>query len=563
MSANSLETRHISRLRELLSNSLSLTQLTGWLEKKTRLDGKFFSFVDHEFQKPILEDDALTSIVVKCAQVGISEAMYRWALAACTTQDDFTIIYTFPTTTDAEKFCRTRIDPCINDSPDLAYAVNATLNNAEIKQFGRNSFLYFRGTMSETAALSVPANVVIHDEVDKSNLTQMSVYVSRLQHKPHKLRKMFSTPTVSKYGISKEAETARRMRHVKRCGCCNHTWLPDYFNDIVIPGFDKDKKEITKSNLHTIKWQEARLLCPKCGREPGSTPDLLSWVCENPSQAYPANAWFVTPFSAPNVISAPYLVKVSTEFAKYSEFINQSLGMTAEDSTESITEADVEGCLVPGDFRSSEVHFMGCDMGMLCHITIGRPTSMGEVLVVHREIVHYTQFEERRRELCKEYRVVLSVHDAQPYIDMVDRICNYDPNAYASVFTTGSPGVMYIVKDQEEDTSEGKLRMRRINVTRTAALDNLMNELKAKTFIVQRNEALDDAWKAQLRSLKRVSKFDRQQEIVYVWEKTDGNDHFHFSLLYLNLAIKMRGMVIAGVSASSVPLLTSFRVKQR
>ncbi|WP_236634485.1 hypothetical protein, partial [Campylobacter armoricus] len=68
----------------------------------------------------------------------------------------------------------------------------------------------------------------------------------------------------------------------------------------------------------------------------------LSWVCENPNDAYPANAWYLTPFSAanaipspteilqrgPNVALASYLVKNSTAYDKYSEFVNQGLGLT-------------------------------------------------------------------------------------------------------------------------------------------------------------------------------------------------------------------------------------------
>ena len=228
---------HLERLRSGVSDQYSLAQLAAWIEKNTVLDGRKFSFDGHEFQRTIINDAAQTSIVIKCAQVGLSEVMARWTLAAAATQDNFTAIYTFPTTNDAEKFCKTRIDPCITNSPSLARLINPALNNSEIKQFGRNSFIYFKGTLSETAALSVPADVVIHDEVDKSNLTQMSIYVSRLQHKQTKIRKMFSTPTVIKYGISKESETARRYRHVLTCSHCNFKFLPDYFDHVIIPGF--------------------------------------------------------------------------------------------------------------------------------------------------------------------------------------------------------------------------------------------------------------------------------------------------------------------------------------
>lgn len=554
---------HLQRVEEALADTYALQNLDVWIERKTKLDGRPFSFKGHEFQRTIIQDAVNTSIVVKCAQVGLSEILARWTLAACTTQSDFTVIYTFPTTNDAEKFCKTRIDPCINDSAELSRAINPNLNNSEIKQFNRNSFIYFRGTLSETAALSVPANAVIHDEVDKSNLTQMSVYVSRLQHKPHKIRKLFSTPTVNKYGISKEAETARRYRQMLQCNHCNFQFLPDYFNNVIIPGWDRDKKEITKSNLKDIRWQEARLLCPHCGKMPEVRPEHQEWVCENPMDAYPANAWFITPFSAPTIIGIPYLVKNSTEYDKFSEFMNQALGLTSEDSDDSITEEDLAKALVRADLKSSETHYLGADMGLLCRISIGRITADGIILVVHREIVPYHQFEERLGVLRGLYRVAVCLFDAQPYVDMVRRLTERDPNAYAGVFTTGTPSVLYSVKEQEEDAKEGKMNMRRINITRTMAFDSLMAEIKAEKVVVQAQDALDDAWKNEMRSLKRIAKFDRTNELVYSWEKTDGQDHSHFSLLYLYLAIKMRGLASGTFNRAQVPLIRSFPVKQR
>ena len=577
MSENSYELEHLARLKEALANVYGLANLDKWIEEKTILDSRRFSFKNHEFQRTVINDAAQVSIIVKCAQIGLSEIISRWGLGAVCTQEDFTVIYTFPTTNDSEKFCKTRIDPTIQASEVLREAINPELNNSEIKQFGRNSFLYFRGTLSETAALSVPANAIIHDEVDKSNLEQMSVYVSRLQHKPHKLRKLFSTPTVNRYGISKEAETARRHRQLLTCNRCNHAFAPDYFEHVHIPGFNKDKKEITKATLKDIRWKEATVLCPKCGKPPDLHESNLSWVCENSMEAYSANAWFLTPFSAALAIPSPievkkygaagalaaYLVENSTMYDKYSEFQNQALGLTAEDENDSITTADLDRCMVQSDLVDSGVHQLGADMGMLCHITVGREAPNGELLVVHRESVPYTRFEQRRAELCAKYRVTISVHDAQPYVDMINRITERDPNAWASVFTTGTPSVLFSIKEQEEDKMEGKLNMRRLNVTRTMAFDNLMADIKQGRVIVAKNAALDETWKNQLQSLKRVAKFDKSKDVFYVWEKTDGQDHYHFSLLYLRLATLLKGLVAGQTAPGAVPLLKSFLLRQR
>ena len=84
-------TDHFSRVRDAINNVYGIHNLATWIEKYTYLDGKRFSFKSHEFQKDILADTARTSIVIKCAQVGLSEILYRYAIAACCTQDDLTL----------------------------------------------------------------------------------------------------------------------------------------------------------------------------------------------------------------------------------------------------------------------------------------------------------------------------------------------------------------------------------------------------------------------------------------------------------------------------------------
>lgn len=550
---------HIQRMRDAINDVYGVHNLAPWIEKKTYLDGKRFSFESHEFQKQILEDTSPTSIIVKCAQIGLSELAYRYAIAACCTQDDFTVIYTFPASSDAEKNCKTRIDPLIEGSPEVKRLVNVNLNNSEVKQFGRNSFLFFKGTFSSTQALSTPANAVIHDEWDKSDTTQGSVYVSRLQHKPHKIRKIFSTPTIEKFGVSKEAETARRLKHMARCAHCNHMFLPDYFNDIKIPGWDKPMEEITKRNIHLIKWQQATLVCPKCGRNPDLHHSRMEFVCENNHENHEANAWYISPFSAHNILTPPYLVNTSTKFERYSEFKNQTLGLTAEEKNDSIQESDITGVEMPG-LESSEFHVMGSDMGLTCHICIGRIATDGTFIIVHREQVHYTHFEARSLKLAAQYRVVLHVMDTQPYVDLVTRITKSRPNHWGAIFVTSKSPVAFTLQNEEEDLKEGKMDLKLVKVNRTAALDSLLGVIKDGAWAINSSDQ-NETYRAQMQSLKRVQKFTKDGELTYIWEKTgDENDHYHFATLYLYIATQMRGMV-GGVGSVSAGIPLAKRTK--
>ena len=544
---------HLARVKDAINNVYGIHNLAPWIERYTYLDGKRFSFHQHEFQREILADKAKTSIVVKCAQVGLSEILYRYAVASCCTQDDYNVIYTFPSSSDAEKNNRTRIDPMIEGSPELKRLVNPNLNNSETKQFGRNSFLFFKGTFSATQAISTPANAVISDEWDKSDTTQGSVYVSRLQHRPHKIRKIFSTPTIEKFGVSKEAETARRLKHLATCVHCNHTFLPDYFEHIKVPGWDKSLEEITKRNIHLIKWREAVLLCPKCGKDPQLHHSRMQFVCENSMENHEANAWYISPFSAHEILVPSYLVETSTKFEKFSEFKNQTLGLTAEEKNESIQEADMVLAEMPG-LDSSEFHVMGSDMGLTCHVCIGRIATDGTFVIVHREQVHYTHFEKRTLELSAQYRVVLHVMDTQPYVDLVTRITKARPNNWGAIFVTSKSPVPFTLEQASADAVEGKMDLRLVKVNRTAALDALLGVIKRGEWKINSSDQ-NEVYRAQMQDMKRVQRFTRDGELSYVWEKTTGLDHYHLATLYLYIATQMRGTV-GGVGAvsSGIPL---------
>jgi hypothetical protein len=532
--------------------------LSQWIATNTTYEGKRFNYTGREYQQTIIDDPAKTLFVVKCAQVGLSEIFARWALASVTSQENFTTIYTFPAATDAELFTKSRLTPVIANSKAITHSLSRLVNSTELKQFGQNSFLYIRGTYSETGALSVPADLIIHDEFDRSDMGNVAAYVSRLQAKPTKMRRVFSTPTVAKYGIDLESLTSKRKKQVWTCSHCRHKFIPNYHDNVIIPGYTGRKQELNKLNIDNTRWQEAKLLCPKCGQEPDNALQYREWVVENPESRFDAMSYFVSPFCAPSFITAPYLVKVSTQFNKWSEFCNQALGETSEDAQDTIVESDIRAMHTPNDMKASGVHFMGCDMGATCHIMIGRKFE-GKLLVVHREKVYFTEFEQRRRELCSQYSVLTSVHDLYPYTDIIARVTSFDPNAFGATYVYRKTSETHYIKQQEEDPEEGKVNVRSAMVNRDIAFDELMSEIKGRMIVIHN---VDDELVQHFTDMKRIQKFDKSNVMRYVWEKTEGHDHYHHTLLYLYIATKLQGVAGAWTPEGSVPFLSSFIMRQ-
>lgn len=561
---------HLARLKAAIFSTFGLADAPTWIEKHTYLKGNRFSFEGHEFQQRILSDLSVEVNTQKCSQIGLSEAQARWTLAVSRILPAFSTIYTMPFAKDAGMFCRTRFDPIINNSPDLSEAVNPALNNSEIKQFG-DSFIYFRGTNGETQAISIPADAIVSDEIDRSDPAILTQYASRVTHSPWKLRRNFSTPTVDGFGIALKMKTSRRFQNLCKCDKCSEWFLPDYFSQVKIPGFDNDLRNIDKNALHVINWKQARLRCPKCGKQPDLSPARREWVQENQLDQHDAAGYYVSPFDAPKLITAAYLVKSSTEYANYSEFINQNLGLTALDSEESLVLDDLVKATVPNDLKDNGIYAMGVDLGLTCHIVIGRLDN-SLLIVVHRERVPLGRLEERTQQLSAEFRVVMKVFDAQPFTDLIMRMQARDHNLFAALFVTSKNMESFVTKQQDDNPESGKLQVRQVQINRNKAFDELVGQIKGPKpsskleprlpGLVVVGSAENEIFNAECLDMKRVKKWDANTELTFTWVKSEEQmDHYFHALLYMFVAARLRGMATGVGDWPSI--VSKFRVKQK
>jgi hypothetical protein len=554
---------HFGRIRASINNDYSLKDIPRFITEHTYIRGMPYSYDGHEFQEYIISSEDPEVNVMKCSQIGLSEIMARWTVSVCFNYPSFSAIVTFPFSGDAADFARTRVDPFIDSSPKLKEAMGS-LNNSEIKQI-LQSFIYFRGTNGKTAAISIPADMIVSDEIDRSDPHVLTQYTSRLTHSPYAWRRNFSTPTVKGYGIDKLMQTSRRFRNLCRCHHCNHHFVPDYFEHVKIPGYDNELRALNKNSISKTRWLEAKLLCPKCGKEPMLIPQYREYVQENSTEQHEAKGIYVSPFDAPKITNPVKLLKAQVSYARLSEFINQNLGQTSEEVSESLTLFDITECTKITDLGSTQLHAMGCDMGLICHIVIGRLTIEGQFLVVHREKVPLGAFEERRNALARQFHVAITVCDSQPYVDLILRLQRVDKNLYGGIFVTTKSLEVFKIKMVDKDDAKGKLPIHQAQIQRDAALDEILGLFKNREIVIQQqNEELDEEFQKHLLDMKRVQVFDDHQELTYTWVKSEtAVDHFHFALLYCYTAARLRGIVARDVVPEGVQLFGTFHVKQR
>lgn len=556
---------HIERLRSQLAAN-GLGQVTEWLTANTYIKGKNYSFVDHEFQEAIASSEAMEIYVRKCSQIGLSELSVRIALACCNLEPGFTVIYTLPTSRFAGQFSTTRIDPIIDTSPTLSQVVSKHLNNNEIKQFGQ-SYMYIKGTHGSSAAISIPADMIISDEVDFSDLEVLSNYESRLTHSRFKLRRYFSTPTVAKYGVSKGFEQSRRHWYMLKCSCCGHQFVPDYFEHVRLPGYRRESlRQFKVTDIDLYDLRTAFVECPKCGGKPDLGADYREWVCENTEASTDRVGFQVQPFDAPNIITMGDLIKASTRYARYADFVNFNLGLPAEDHESSFSKAELEAMFVTGPSWNFATHVMGVDMGKDCHIMVAGVTDEGQLRIVHTESVEARLFEKRKTELCSDYRVISCVTDLHPYAETIWRLQRSDPYLWAAQFVTARTFQPYELLHKEGDTEAGTGETREVRINRNMALDSLMTAVRNPGEILVREDENKGDIVLHMMDMKRIkdmiSMRDGSGQSMFVWRKSpQKNDHFHHALLYCWLAAKIRGM--AAYTTQMSPVLGAFRMKNK
>ena len=89
-------------------------------------------------------------------------------------------IYFFPTRTDVIDFSKSRVGPLLYDNPFLAKQLRDT-DTVGLKRIG-DANLYFRGMKSTVGMKSVPADMIVFDELDEATPEARAMAWERIAH---------------------------------------------------------------------------------------------------------------------------------------------------------------------------------------------------------------------------------------------------------------------------------------------------------------------------------------------------------------------------------------------
>lgn len=550
--------RHVARLKSAMTTH-SHEMICDFITEHTYIRGQKFSFAGHEYQRKILEDPSQNIVILKSAQIGISEMSARMATARAVLVNGFSTIYTLPAASAAQNFMKTRIDPIIDSSPYLRELVSKDVDNSSVKRFG-DSYIYLKGAQVDRQAISVPADMIVMDEVDNSNQDVLTLFESRLIHSAYALTVKLSTPTIPGYGIDLAYKQSRRHLNLCKCTHCNEWFYPDYYEHVRVPGFNDKLENITKRHfaVPTFDWRSAYVACPKCAKPANLLPEHREWVIENPDENFPAAGYRVSPFDCPTIIKPSSLVKASTDFTRKQDFVNQRLGSAMEDSETSLSITELDSCLISEYPGGGFSYVYGLDMGMTCWMTIAAVLPDNTLIIVKVIPVPLFSVLEDVPVLVRQYKCRMGVVDHGPYTETVYRLQQVLTNLFAGLYqTNGMKSVeLFKVRDQEEDKEKGKETLRQVSIARDKGFDLIMMMFRSGHILKVSCEH-DDLWKDHVTDQKRLREF-RNEELVFTWKKATGEDHMHHSLLYALVASRILG--VASGAQVTLPLVFTFKV---
>lgn len=305
--------------------------------------GEPILFHDYMFMFDPFRDFSPRQVYKACSQVGKSVKMLLKAFHVMRAAKH-NVIYTLPTDSDVKEFVPTKVDKIIRANISLSSALDAD-NVFRKGLFGRD--LHFKGTRGESAAVMTTADLLIHDEVDRSDQPTLEDFRSRIKRSAYAGIWEISNPSFKNTGIDVSWKRSDRKEWAVRCAECRMEQILEWSKN--------------------VDYRKKIYACRDCGAElTDNVRRLGRWVAANPGST--VSGYHISQMLAP-WLSAAQLIQEEeeTDDEYFSNFVlGEPIGEgDAEDFRQIILDAWTPKDLEQGPF------FMGVDIGSTKHYVIG------------------------------------------------------------------------------------------------------------------------------------------------------------------------------------------------
>lgn len=493
------------RLNDLASPEARATgvPLATWAVKRIRLDGRPFSFAGHEYLRALYDDTSPHVVLTKAAQIGGTTWAILRSIHACLS--GLTVIYFFPTRTDVLDFSRSRVGPLIATNPFLSRSIRDT-DTAGLKRI-RDAYLYLRGMQSSVGMKSVPADVVVFDELDEATPDAKALARERLSHSDYRRTVELSNPSLPGYGIDEAYQESDQRHWTMKCDACGD-WTA---LDVEFPRKLGEEVKILRARPDGTYYRA----CRRCGGE----LDLArgEWVADFPDR--PVHGYRISQLIS-SKIDPGEILREYQRTRHPERFYNLKIGIAWADA-QSVLSTSVVLALC-GDQTMEEASeqpcTMGVDTGRDLHVVISRPGGDRRHIVHLAVLQEYSQLDD----LMRRFEVRRCVIDALPEI--------HATRDFAGRF----PGRVWLNYFQEHQ--KGSYRWdekdRIVRENRTEALDASRRVIRDGLMVLpRRTPRLEEFATHMAADAKRLVEDEETGSQVYRYVKT-GTDHFSLAFTY-------------------------------
>lgn len=471
-------------------------------------NGEPFDFRDRPFLLDILTDFTPEIVCTACAQVGKSVTFSIKTLFA-TKHLHMNCIYTFPTDADVVKFVKSKMNKIIQSNKREFEDIDS--DSVEMKEIG-GRFIYFQGTVSKTAAISDTADILIHDELSRSDQDKIGTYKSRLKASKYKGRWLFSNPGVERDELDLQWQKSDQKEWFITCPHCadkHHLIFPDSL-DLVNKCYvcRACSKPIDDNVRRGGKWVDK---------------EGIEWTGTiNPN--YKISGWHISHMMCAWISAEELLTDSQGDPAYFNNFV---LGKPYSPGDLSVSKTTILDIWTPKDLITRNI-YMGIDVGNIKHYVIrsdkglvrcGTVTSANDIDT-----------------LINFWKPTSGVVDAMPDNFLAKYIVEKYPQFRMSFFQENNNNPQTIVWWGEDD------KKTIVYSHRDRIMDQfLMGMLEAKWLISLPTDKYFRDYIKHFETLRRAKVINNKGIERYVWESTTGEDHYVFADLYSYLAMLGNG----------------------
>lgn len=464
---------------------------TGLINEK----GDRLEFKDHFFLWDIYCDLSPLQVVKKCAQVGLSVCLNLKAFHLAKYRSLGTI-YTMPTDDDVSKFVKTKTDKIFQSNPGIRK--NLTMDSVTLKGIS-NQFIRFKGTRSKSAPIADTTDLLIHDEVDRSDQNIIEQYRSRISFSKYKGVWLVSNPSTIGIGVDLAWRDSDQKEWFITCQKCRQeqflTW-------------DENVDEIGQ-----------RYVCKSCGKE--LTKGEIrngKWIPTNLGAEI--SGYHISQMMAPWLTAKELIKEKEKRGMEY--FRNFVLGEPYQIGETANFRTMITDCWTTHP-QDKEPFILGVDIGIEKHYVLGSKTGIFKTGKVKSR--------QELESLIERYNPTI-VMDAGPERTWAEEFKQKYPKCYLCFYRKDLPKAELVKWGAERGGKEDLKNWGYLWADRNRVIDKVIDEFLRGNILVYLTRENLEKYILHWETLRRVKEETPLKTTRYIWETTTGEDHWVHATVY-------------------------------